>query len=58
MLEEVAKRPHTLVPDALSKNPKPLKVETVTEDKVLTDGTMTLNLYRAQHAPEMAKVGH
>jgi hypothetical protein len=34
------------VPDALSKNPKPFKVETVTEDKVLTDGTITLNLYR------------
>jgi glyoxylase-like metal-dependent hydrolase (beta-lactamase superfamily II) len=46
MLEEVARRPHSLVPDALSKNPKPLKVETVSGDMVLTGGTTTLNLYQ------------
>ena len=28
-IEEIVKRPHTRVPDALSKNPKPLKIETV-----------------------------
>jgi glyoxylase-like metal-dependent hydrolase (beta-lactamase superfamily II) len=43
--EEVAKRPHTVVPDALAKNAKPLTIETVGDEKVLTDGTMTVNLY-------------
>ena len=43
-IEEVVKRPHTRVPDALAKNPKPLKLETVTDEKVMTDGTMTVNL--------------
>ena len=43
--EEMVKRPHTRVPDALAKNPKPLKIETVTDEKVMTDGTMTVNLY-------------
>jgi glyoxylase-like metal-dependent hydrolase (beta-lactamase superfamily II) len=45
LLEEMAKRPHTIAPDALTKNPKPLMIETVTDDKVLTDGAMTVNLY-------------
>ena len=44
-IEEVVKRPHTRVPDALARNPKPLKLETVTDEKVMTDGTMTVNLY-------------
>jgi glyoxylase-like metal-dependent hydrolase (beta-lactamase superfamily II) len=43
--EEIVKRPHARVPDALAKNPKPLKIETVTDEKVMTDGTMTVNLY-------------
>ncbi len=43
-IEEVVKRPHTRVPDALAKNPKPLKLETVTDEKVMTDGTMTVHL--------------
>ena len=44
-IEEIVKRPHTRVPDALAKNPKPLKIETVTDEKVMTDGTMIVNLY-------------
>ena len=44
-IDEIVKRPHTRVPDALSKNPKPLKVETISDEKVLTDATMTVNLY-------------
>jgi len=43
--EEIVKRPHTLVPDALSKNPKPLKMEAVGDEKVITDGAMTMHLY-------------
>ena len=44
-MEEIAKRPHTKVPDALAKNPKPLTVEGVADERVITDGTMTVNLY-------------
>jgi glyoxylase-like metal-dependent hydrolase (beta-lactamase superfamily II) len=43
--EEVAKRPHTVTPDALANSPKPLTIETVADEKVLTDGRMTVNLY-------------
>ncbi|OFW17059.1 MAG: hypothetical protein A3F70_17285 [Acidobacteria bacterium RIFCSPLOWO2_12_FULL_67_14] len=44
--EEIAKRPHTINPDALAKSPKPLTVETVgAEGREYTDGTMTVNFY-------------
>lgn len=43
-LEELMKRPHTLVPDALSKNPRPLKIETVADETIISDGTMTVRL--------------
>ena len=46
-IEEIVKRPHTRVPDALSRNPRPLKMETVGDEKVITDGKMTLHLYPA-----------
>jgi glyoxylase-like metal-dependent hydrolase (beta-lactamase superfamily II) len=53
--EEIVKRPHTRVPDALAKNPKPLKIETVAEDRVITDGTMTVQLSSApsEHSDTM-----
>ena len=53
--EEIVKRPHTRVPDALAKNPKPLKIETVADEKVITDGTMTVHLYSApsEHSETM-----
>jgi glyoxylase-like metal-dependent hydrolase (beta-lactamase superfamily II) len=38
-------RSHTMVPDALAKNPKPLKIESVDEEMVVKDATMTINLY-------------
>ena len=43
-IEEIVKRPHTRVPDALSKNPKPVKIETVSDEKVIKDGAMTVHL--------------
>jgi glyoxylase-like metal-dependent hydrolase (beta-lactamase superfamily II) len=54
-IEEVVKRPHTRVPDALSKNPKPLKIEAVADERVITDGTMTVHLYPApsEHSDTM-----
>ncbi len=54
-IEEIVKRPHTLVPDALSKSPRPLKIETVADEKVISDGTMTVHLYAApgEHSETM-----
>jgi glyoxylase-like metal-dependent hydrolase (beta-lactamase superfamily II) len=43
--EEIAKRPHTIVPDALSTDAKPLTVEGVADERVITDGKMTVNLH-------------
>jgi glyoxylase-like metal-dependent hydrolase (beta-lactamase superfamily II) len=44
-------RPHTIVPDALSKSPKPLKIESVDEDMELKDATQTLELYHIAGSP-------
>ena len=53
---EAAERSHAIVPDALAKNRKPLKIDTVDEETVLKDNTMTVNLYRltgSQHSDTM-----
>ena len=54
-IEEIVRRPHTLVPDVLSKNPKPVKIETVADEKVMTDGVMTVHLYSipSEHSESM-----
>jgi glyoxylase-like metal-dependent hydrolase (beta-lactamase superfamily II) len=44
-------RAHTILPDALAKNPKPLKIETVDDEMVLKDKTMTVNLYHVAGSP-------
>ena len=44
-------RAHTIAPDALAKNPKPLKIETVDEEMELKDGTRTVNLYHIAGSP-------
>lgn len=46
--EEIISRPHTLVADHLSKNPKPLVLQTVTGDEKfeLRDGNRSLEAYR------------
>jgi glyoxylase-like metal-dependent hydrolase (beta-lactamase superfamily II) len=44
-------RSHTIVPDALAKNPKPLTIEGVDEEKTLQDSAMTINLYRIDGSP-------
>ena len=45
LFEEIAKRPHSISPDALAKNPKPPMIKGISEDTMLSDGTMTVNLY-------------
>lgn len=40
-----AERAHTLVPDALANNPKPVRVEAVDDELTLKDASRTVNLY-------------
>ncbi|MBI3403644.1 MAG: MBL fold metallo-hydrolase [Acidobacteria bacterium] len=49
--QDAISRSHSIVLDALAKNPKPLKIETVDEEMVLKDGAMTVNLYRITGSP-------
>jgi len=49
--QDAMARAHTIVPDALAKNPKPLKIETVDEEMELKDATRTVNLYRIAGSP-------
>ncbi|MBI4475610.1 MAG: MBL fold metallo-hydrolase, partial [Acidobacteria bacterium] len=49
--QDAIARSHTLAPDALAKNPKPLKIETVDDEMVLKDDTMTIHLYRIAGNP-------
>ena len=44
-------RAHTLVPDALARNPKPLTIEAVDDEKTLQDSAMTLTLYHITGSP-------
>jgi glyoxylase-like metal-dependent hydrolase (beta-lactamase superfamily II) len=50
-VEDIVKRPHTIVPDALAKNPKPLDFRGVGDETTLTDGTMTVKLYAVEGNP-------
>jgi glyoxylase-like metal-dependent hydrolase (beta-lactamase superfamily II) len=43
--EQAWARPRTIQPDALSKSPKPVRIETVGDQKVLADSSRTLELY-------------
>jgi glyoxylase-like metal-dependent hydrolase (beta-lactamase superfamily II) len=43
--EDAIGRKHTIAPDALAKNPKPLKLQTVGEELVLKDNAMTVQLF-------------
>jgi glyoxylase-like metal-dependent hydrolase (beta-lactamase superfamily II) len=51
--EALAKRPFTIAPDALAKNPQAAKIETVDDELVLTDKSksMTVNLYAIPGSP-------
>lgn len=45
LLERAAKAPFTIDPDGLSKSPKPLKLETVSAERSLSDDVRTIKLY-------------
>jgi glyoxylase-like metal-dependent hydrolase (beta-lactamase superfamily II) len=48
--EKVWAQPRTVAPDLLAKEPKPAAFETVSEKKVITDGTRTMELYHLQNS--------
>ena len=49
--EDAIRRAHTIAPDALARNLKPLKIETVDEERELKDGAMTVELYHIAGNP-------
>ena len=48
--EQAWARPRTIEPDLLAKSPKPATFETVTDKKVLTDGSRTIELHYLQNS--------
>ena len=50
-LEKALNTPRTLLNDSLAKNPKKAKIEAVTEKKVYTDGTRTVEMYHVAPVP-------
>jgi glyoxylase-like metal-dependent hydrolase (beta-lactamase superfamily II) len=50
-LDKALNTPRTLLNDTLAKNPKKAKIETVTEKKVYSDGTRTVEMYHIYPAP-------
>jgi glyoxylase-like metal-dependent hydrolase (beta-lactamase superfamily II) len=50
-LKTALNTPRTLLDDVLAKNPKPAKVEAVTEKKVYSDGTRTIEVYHTWPVP-------
>jgi glyoxylase-like metal-dependent hydrolase (beta-lactamase superfamily II) len=49
--QDAISRSHSIVPDALAKSARPLKIETVDEEMVLKDRAMTVKLYRIAGSP-------
>jgi len=49
--QDAVARPHTIVPDALAKAPKPLTVTPVDEELELKDATRTVNVYHVAGNP-------
>lgn len=49
--EEIARRPHTLDPDALARKPVALKLDAVADSRTFDDGTMTVTVYHVAGNP-------
>ena len=50
-LEKALNTPRTLLNDTLAKNPKKARIETVSEKKVYSDGTRTVEMYHTAPVP-------
>ena len=51
LYEEIAGRKHSIVQDALAKNPKPLQIQTVKDKYVMQDAMRTMELYHIAGNP-------
>jgi hypothetical protein len=51
LFKELVARKHSLVPDALERNPKPLKIEPVDDEMTLKDNAMEVRLYHLKENP-------
>jgi glyoxylase-like metal-dependent hydrolase (beta-lactamase superfamily II) len=51
LYEELAKRKHSIVEDALAKNPKAVQIETVKDKHVLQDAMRTVEIYHIAGNP-------
>jgi glyoxylase-like metal-dependent hydrolase (beta-lactamase superfamily II) len=49
--EQIFKNPHSLNPDRLARMPRPPMLETMKDKRVITDGTMTLEIYLMKDQP-------
>lgn len=49
--KDLVARKHSIVPDALARNPKPLKIEAVNDELTLKDNLMEVRLYHLQKNP-------
>ena len=50
-LDKALNTPRTLLDDTLAKNPKKAKIEAVSEKKVFSDGTRTVEIYHVSPVP-------
>lgn len=50
-VEQMARRPHTIEPDTLARNPKPVVVETFGDEHVIKDSLRTVALYHIEGNP-------
>jgi glyoxylase-like metal-dependent hydrolase (beta-lactamase superfamily II) len=48
ILEDLSRRPHTIVPDTLSRHPRPMKLETVGDRTVIADPLTPMEMYHVQ----------
>ena len=51
LFKELAGRKHSIVEDALARNPKPLQIEPVGEEMILKDRSMEVRLYHVKNNP-------
>jgi hypothetical protein len=52
----MAAQPSTIVPDALSRSPKPIETETVNESRTYEDEAMSLTLYHVAGSQHSASI--
>lgn len=49
--QQILRNPHSLRPDRLARSPRPPSIETMTDKRVISDGTMSLELHLMRDQP-------